>query len=924
MHISPNDSRQYRHITLKNGLRLLLINDVQAPRSAAALSIGVGHFCDPTDRQGMAHFLEHMLFLGTKKYPSIGEFQSFTSRHGGTNNAWTGTENTTFFFDIQHEYFHQALDRFAHFFIDPLFNADAVEKERNAVDSEYRLKINDDVRRIYQVQKETINPRHPFAKFSVGNKDTLADTKHRLIRDELITFFHQHYSANLMTVAIISPLELDALSQIATTCFENIINLRLTPFVPQEVFVEKKQLEQFIFIKPLKDIKKLTLSFNLPCIDNLYKTKPLSYIAHLLGYEGTGSVTSLLKSKGYINNLTAGGGIRGSNFREFTISMGLTQIGLSHVDDIICYIFQTINLIKNRGLAAWRYDEKRAVQELNFYYQEPIRPIDNVSHLVVNMHHYEECDILYGDSMMQGYDESSVRQMLSYLTFEHLRVILISQQGQFTHNAKWYDTPYRIQNFTKQQCDKWQEQSISPALTLPEPNPYICYSPQALTLESPTKTLPQCIKEDPALRLWHLQDTAFRVPKGVVYISIDSPYAVASIENIVKTRISVEMLLESINESAYLAEVAGLSYNLYAHQGGVTLKLSGFTEKLPLLLDLILDKFSQRSFKPERFEHIKNQLVRGFKNATKDKPINRLYNQMTGILQPNNPTYEQLIDALEPLKVTELPEFVKKVLRQLHIEMFVYGNWQRQQAIELADKVQQTLYVDDQIYQDSKRPLVLLKGAGSASYSITTDSQDSAMLIYYQSQTTTATDVALFTFAHHLISAIFFEELRTKQQLGYVVGSGNMPLNRHPGIIFYVQSPKVGPSKLIEAIDDFLNAFFLVLLQLSEEKWQASKHGILSQIQEPDVNLRSCAQRFWIGIGNKDIHFENRKNVAKEIAHMQRADMVRFIVEKLKPRTADRLILHCCATAHKDQNMPPNSNTITSISAFRNQQIKSD
>ncbi len=91
------------------------------------------------------------------------------------------------------------------------------------------------------------------------------------------------------------------------------------------------------------------------------------------------------------------------------------------------------------------------------------------------------------------------------------------------------------------------------------------------------------------------------------------------LKNIVMTRLSVEMLLEALNEQAYQAEIAGMNYNLYAHQGGVTLTLSGFNDKQSLLLKLILHTFTQRSFNPERFETIKGQLKRNWENAEKNK-----------------------------------------------------------------------------------------------------------------------------------------------------------------------------------------------------------------------------------------------------------------------------------------------------------------
>lgn len=924
MHISPNDNKHYRQITLPNALRVLLIQDDSAHRSAAALSVNVGHFNDPDDREGLAHFLEHMLFLGTEKYPVVGEFQSFISQHGGSNNAWTGTENTTFFFDIRHDHFEEALDRFSEFFLTPLFNEEAVDKERQAVDSEYRLKIQDDVRRIYQVQKETVNPAHPFAKFSVGSAETLADRPGSNIRDELVAFYRQEYSANLMTLAITGPQTLDNLEKLAMEYFADIANHDKPPFTPQTPLVTHEQLERWISIEPLKDVRKLSLSFSLPPCDAFYRIKPLSYIAHLLGYEGPGSLMSLLKGKGYINTLSAGGGISGRNFREFTVSLALTEHGMSKLDDIITYVFQTVNLITQSGLEAWRYQEKRIVQERAFRFQEASRPLDTVSHFVINMQHYSADDIVYGDYMMTEYDEKLILDLLGYLTPQNLRVMLIAKGHKHDQVAQWYHTPYSIKPFTAAQLEKWQTKHISPTLTLPDPNPFISEQLDPLPIEDSASQEPELLEELPGFCLWHGQEEEFRIPKGVMYIAIDSPHSVSSVKNIVMTRVSVEMLLEAINESAYPAEIAGMSYNLYAHQGGVTLKLSGFNDKQPLLLKLILERFSNRSFKPERFDVIKNQLLRNWQNAARNKPISQLYNAMTGILQPNNPPYPELLSALEDLDVGELPKFVEKLLQELHVDMFVYGNWHKEQAIELAATVKDTLRVHNQRYQESTRPLTLLTGAGSVSYELNCDHQDSALLVYYQSQQTTPEAIALYTFAHHLMSATFFNELRTRQQLGYMVGSGNLPLNRHPGLIFYVQSPMAGPHKLIHAVDDFLNAFFMVLLEMSDEKWQISKQSLIAQITEPDANLRARAQRYWISIGNKDNHYMRREQVAEALHTMARADMVRFVVEELKPRTSDRLIMHSCGNEHQDSCHIDGTTPIDNIHSFRRDRLEKE
>ena len=115
------DRRTYRALELKNGLQVLLVHDPQAKKSAAAMDVRVGSLADPSEHQGLAHFLEHMLFLGTKKYPQVGEYDKYLSEFQGYNNAFTAREHTNYHFEVNHDGFRGALDRFAQFFIAPLF-----------------------------------------------------------------------------------------------------------------------------------------------------------------------------------------------------------------------------------------------------------------------------------------------------------------------------------------------------------------------------------------------------------------------------------------------------------------------------------------------------------------------------------------------------------------------------------------------------------------------------------------------------------------------------------------------------------------------------------------------------------------------------------------------------------------------------------
>lgn len=102
---SKNDDRLYRYLRLPNNLRCLLVSDQDVEKSAACLHVGVGSLYDPLHVNGLAHFLEHMLFLGTEKYPEENAYSKFVQSNGGTKNAATSEDYTYYYFDVKNEAF---------------------------------------------------------------------------------------------------------------------------------------------------------------------------------------------------------------------------------------------------------------------------------------------------------------------------------------------------------------------------------------------------------------------------------------------------------------------------------------------------------------------------------------------------------------------------------------------------------------------------------------------------------------------------------------------------------------------------------------------------------------------------------------------------------------------------------------------------
>ena len=196
---SSRDLRTYHVLTLANGLRALLISDPDTNVSAASMDVAAGSFDDPRGAQGLAHFCEHMLFLGTLKYPREGEYSEYLSTHGGRDNAFTSTQETNYFFSVDSGYLEGALDRFAQFFVSPSFRSDAVSREIRAVNAEHEKNLQSDDWRVWQLLKHVSNPEHPFSMFATGSLLTL---NHSDILQTLVGFYDRHYFANQVCVCV--------------------------------------------------------------------------------------------------------------------------------------------------------------------------------------------------------------------------------------------------------------------------------------------------------------------------------------------------------------------------------------------------------------------------------------------------------------------------------------------------------------------------------------------------------------------------------------------------------------------------------------------------------------------------------------------------------------------------------------------------
>lgn len=865
---SENDKRSYRYLILENQLRVLLISDPSVEKAAAALDIQVGANQNPADRAGLAHFLEHMLFLGTEKYPTAGEYQEFISQHGGRYNAYTAPENTNYFFEIDKDQLAPALDRFSQFFVAPLFSAEYVERERNAVHSEYLAKLKDDARREWDVYRELMNPAHPGSVFSVGNLTTLADRGEDSVRDDMIAFYEQYYSSHLMSLVILGTEPLNTLEEMVRAGFTAVPKRDINIAADYPALFSSLALPASLEIKPEKELRQLTFTFPIPNPDALYRHKPYAYIAHILGHEGRGSLLSLLKRLGWADGIQAGTALHSRRDAVFQVTLQLTPQGVRARNQIVSLLFHCIEQLNTRGISAWRYNELQQLADLDFHYQEKRPPMETASSLAQKMSKYTANDILRGDFFYADFDANIIEQEAAHLNRDNVLMVLVAPEVEPYRISNLYSTPFSLRAGIPDVFEL--KPAVRQELFLPEKNVFI---PRRLAVKAgsmleqrnaESDPHPQVIYRNQHMRVWFAQDQTFKQPRAQINVRLRSPLVAANAEGAAQAHLFAALIADQLNEFAYPARLAGIDYTLTANGRGYDLEVFGYSSRQGMLINKIVKAMNTNQFKEERFLLLKEDLLRSWRNQNKDLPYQVLAKQVGPLHLDPLWSNAQLIEALENIQLEQFQQFANRQLIDAKADALFYGNYFRAEALKLAVLMEHELLSRRAGREVPPATLMMLPSDAEKPwlYSHPLDHNDYIAELFIQAPSPSIEDTAHMMLARQLLQPAFYHDLRTEKQLGYIVAIIPMPLLNLENSLLVVQSPITNEARIIKHIDEFLDQQLETLTQ----NFTKNQQSLIRKLQEPARSLREQGSRYWQSIVTYDDHFLRRDALAAAVA----------------------------------------------------------
>jgi len=875
-------------VTLPNQLEVLLVHDIRFKKSSAAMAVHVGSMDDPDNSQGLAHYLEHMLFLGTKEFPKSDEYSTYMETNGGWDNAYTADEVTNYMFEVDNGALEGGLHRFSRFFVSPIFDETYVQREKNAVNSEFEKNIKQDNWRMDRFTSMFAKPGHSAGKFSTGNTKTLE----KVSRGDVINFYRKYYSSNNMKLVIMSAKPMNELKTWTQKYFSDVPNFNVQRPTHDDFWFNPDAKNRLHFVKSIENTEEMSVMFNIPDSNPFWASKPTLILARLIGDEGKGSLLSYLKSQGWALNLSAGQGA----WRVFAVNVTLTPSGRTHHKEVTTAIFQYIDLMKRKGYPQYVYEDEKSLRRIDFENLEPSSSGNRAAWFAAEMIDYPVDEFLERNFFLTSYSKEDFDKFLSYLKVDNSHVIISSNTEKTTQKEDIFGVEYADAPLVLNDID------VSGNFVYPEKNKYI---PDNFSLVSADRKIgePKRIDVGDKGEVFFQQDTDLGLVKGFAHAVIISEVP-STPENFVLNALFALSKGEELREWAYPIGEARFNFSIQTLSGdAVTVSVTGYTQRLmSVFKDLIVDtpngrRLDQVKIDEKLFKDIKERYKKDLLNEDEEVAAQRLNGELQTLIDTRGIRWQELLPLIDKVQLKDIQDFAKRFYAKISVRMVVYGNFKEEDFTKFPEFIFASLPpaapLSKDIVESKRQKFRIVPDAKNYSMLVKGKNNNHAMLALYKLSDWNVEDHAKAIIVDQVLSQPYFSELRTNQQLGYVARAGAFTQAGFVGLSAIIQSGKHNSRELYEKSDKFLGEFLKKKSEsMTDEEIKPVKAALLNELlTRPNTLYERYAQ-----FSNAALKYDGRFKIREEIAEQVKAasaDSVKgFIKDKFLERRPANLTLY--------------------------------
>lgn len=438
---------------------------------------------------------------------------------------------------------------------------------------------------------------------------------------------------------------------------------------------------------------------------------------------------------------------------------------------------------------------------------------------------------------------------------------------------------------------RWKHPSVNASLHLPTPNPFI---PRDFSLVDSLGLDDVECRRTKFGKLWYKADRKFATPRAHIALFLHLPSVLQNVEHQVLTDLYLRLVQDALNEYAYHANVAELTYSLSVKEAGIEIMFGGFNDKLHLLVQVVVSALFTTEVKAARFEVIKEELLRDYKNST-GKPAHKAKHMRLQLLEQISFPLEQSIGALEVATVEQLKSYVSGRLwtEKVYLASFAHGNVLPAAALGLVALVEAELerVSTPMVTAEVPRRNIVSIPESPIGYLLRERSDHKAEInthveLYYQIGEHDVRHLAYADLLHQLMEEPLFDTLRTKQELGYDVSCTVRVTHCILGYGVMVQSSLFAAEYIAACIDHFMIDFEEAIVAMPDDHFRDHVQAQIMKKLEPDHNLLETTHRYWYEISSRRLMFDIDELLVKELETATKEELINlyhnWIVESPK------------------------------------------
>ncbi len=884
---------------LENGMTVYIISDPSARKSSAALTVRAGSWNEPEEHPGLAHFLEHMLFMGTKSHPDEASFSQMIKQHGGETNAFTEDLYTSYIFAVDNDAFEKAFAHFAEFFTEPLLSTKSASREIEAINQEFQGNLNKDEVRQFMTFKERANPEHPWHRFNFGSKETLSDVQEK----ELRKWFEENYYPDRMTLVLVSSLDKETLLELAEDAFDKLQKGPPPPPSPDVPLLTDQFQETFTYIEPLANKRTLTLFWHLPeKFAREKEDRPEDLFAYILGHETEGTLLERLRSEGLALDLGSGAYRWDSKHMAFFIQANLTEKGVKNPNTVIRKIFEAINQFKSESFPAYLFDDYQALATLKVEYPQRTTAYKEAYNLIKSIRQYDISAFPENSKLLKSFRPDLMHELVQTLTPTTVHVDLMAPSSETgvkpNQEERWMKVGYTTVPIPKKEIAAWAEALPETPYDLPPKNPFL---PKELdykceiTNENPLLLTPVKLDSPEGSESYFLQDCIYETPKASLFFVFKSPYlSYETAENAALGELFVTLFKQAFASTAYEASLADLSYEMKYSSSGITLTIEGFHGQLIPFFKQIIEQMKDPFKNGEFFENGKSAYSQELQNKDQESPYIQAVRLLRESVFSTFHTPEERLAVIKSLSHEQFSDWHKNLFNTAALDEMLFGNLSKEEAPKFQKVFQETFYPKPYLKRDQfEREYGTLKeGAGPFYLMRPTQAQGTGLLLAIELGKTSPNQEVASELTSTLLATPFFEELRSQQQTAYVIGNTSERIeNAAQLLLFILESHTHSPRDLLARIELFFETY-LKNLKTSEEaeaQFDSAKKALLSKLQKAPHSLKEARKALTDEAFELQGDFEWHKKKIAALEAMSFADYVDLCYEWLGKENHKRL-----------------------------------